>query len=155
MFALDAQTEHHLVVFSLLVWQLELLLLPPKLHPRKSDQLGEHLHLYHVVVRELEPQRLAVVILVMVRVAPPVTVQQVTPVPRVLVVVELELVLLAGPLEHHPQQHPGPHVEPGQLHEHLALGLTHLRQPRPVHLLVSSFDDPIADPEEVLAGVGP
>lgn len=75
--------------------------------------------------------------------------------PGVLIVIELELVLFTGSSEHDPQQDPRPHIESGQLHKHLSLGLSHFSQPRPVHFLVSGFDYPVADPKEVFAWIGP
>ena len=154
MLALDPHAEDHLVVGTRLVRDLELFLLPPEGHLRKTDHLGKHLHLHHVVIRKLESQRLAVVVLIVVRVTPAVAVQQVAPMPHVLVVVEFELVPFAGSLEHDSEKHPGSHVEPAQFDIHLALGLTCLHKSRPVHLLVTCLDHPVADSEEVFAGVG-
>lgn len=155
MFSLDPQTKDHLVVLPLLVGQLELLLLPPKSHLGKPNHLCKDLHLYSVVVRVLETQRLAVVVLVVVRVAPSVAVQQIAPVPCVLVVVKLELVPLTNSLEHDPQKHPGSDIEAGKFDKYFTLGLAHLCESGPVHLVITRFDDSVANPEQFFAGVGP
>lgn len=89
----------------------------------------------------------------MVRITPTVAVQQITPVPCVLVVVELELILLTSPFEHHSQQHPRPYIESSQFHKHLPFGLSYFSQPWPVHFLIPCFDDPITNPKQVFARI--
>ena len=125
MFSLYSQTEHHLIILSHLIRQLEFLLLPPKSHFRKPNHIRKYLHLHSVVVSVLKTQRLTVEVFIMIRVTPPIAVQQVAPVPCVFVVVKLKFILFANSLEHHSYQHPRTHIKAGQLHEHFALGLAY------------------------------
>lgn len=90
----------------------------------------------------------------MIRIAPTVAIQQVTSMPCILVVVEFKLIALAYTLEHDTQEYPGTHVKTSQLDKHLPFGFSHLSQPWPVHFAVTSFNDSIADSEEIFAGVG-
>ena len=153
MLSLYPQTEHHLVVLSLLVGQFKGLLLPAKGHFWESYQLWEDLHLHNVIVRILEAQRFAIVVLVMIRVAPSVAIQQVASMICVFVVVEVELISLADSFEHDSDKYPWTYVESCQLYEHFSFGFAHFHQTRPVHLLISCFDDSIADSEEMFTGI--
>ena len=155
MLTLNSQTEHHLVVLSPLVGQFKGLLLPTEGHFWKSYQLWEDLNLHNVIVGILEPQRLAIVVLVMIRVAPPVAIQQITSMICVFVVVKIEFVSLANSLEHDSDKYPWTYIESCQLYEHLSFGLAYFHQTGPIHFLISSFDNPIADSEEMFAGICP
>lgn len=154
MFALDTQAEHHLIVPSLLVWKLELLLFPPKRHFRKPNQSLEYLNFDDVIVAKLEPKRLAVEVLIMVRVAPTVVIHQIAPVAHIAVVIELEFVLFHHPFEHDSQQHPRPNVESRELHEYFALGFSYFCQTWPLHFLVACFNHPIRHSIQMLVGIG-
>lgn len=101
MFALDPHTEEQFIRGSLLVGKLEFLFLPTKGHFGEADNCFENLHLDHIVVSVLEPQRFAVVVFVVVRIAPSVAVHQVASVLNILVVIELEFILLDCSSVHH------------------------------------------------------
>lgn len=54
MLSFQSDAEEHLIVVPLLVWELELLLLPSVGHFRKTNDIWEDLHLYNVVLMEFE-----------------------------------------------------------------------------------------------------
>jgi hypothetical protein len=155
MLPFNPHTKDQLVVVPPLERQLEFLLLPPKRHLRKTNLGLKHLDFNHVVMSVLKTQRFTVIILVVVRVTPTVAVHQETPVADVLVIIELKLVLLNHPAEHHPQQHPRTHIEPSQLYKYLPLRLSDLSQAGPIHILVACLEDTIRHPEEMLARISP
>ena len=73
----------------------------------------------------------------------------------IFIVVKIELVSLADSFEHDSDKYPWTYIESCQLYEHLSFGLAYLHQAGPIHFLISSFNDPIADSEEMLARVCP
>ncbi len=103
----------------------------------------------------LKPQRLAVVIFIVVRVTPSIAVHQITPMPNIFIVVELKFILLHNTSIHSSKKHPWAHVESGQLHKYFAFGLSYFCQARPIHIFViSCLQYPIWHPENMLVGVG-
>ncbi len=153
--ALNAHTKQKLLPLSLDIREFELFLLPPECHLRESHDLPKHLDLNHVIMPVLKPHRLAVVILIRVRVTPPIRVHQKRSMSYRLVIIELVVILLHHWPHHHPQQHPRPHIEPVQLHEDPTLSLPHVHEIRPIHLLVTGLHHPVWNTVQVLTGIHP
>ena len=155
MLSFYSQAKHHFIILSLLKWQLELLLLPSERHLWKPYQISKNLHLYNIVMVILKTQRLTVVVLIVIRITPPIAIQQITPVPNIFVVVKLKLVSLHCSLKHYPHQHPWSHVKSCQLHKYLSFCLPHFNQPRPIHLLVPRLHHSVTHPEQMFARIRP
>ncbi len=97
---LNSHTEYHLIILPPFIRQFKLLFLPAKRHLWVSYHRIEHFNLYHIILSILETQRLAVIILLCVWVAPSIRVHKVSTVSYRLVVVKFIFIFLYCVSEH-------------------------------------------------------
>lgn len=98
-------------------------------------------------------QWLAIVVFIMVRITPSITVQQIAPMANSLIVIKLKLVFLYCSSEHYTHQYPRTNIKPCQFYKYFSFGLSNLNKSRPIHLLISSFDYSIANSKEMFARI--
>jgi hypothetical protein len=103
MHSLYSNAEHNIISSLLLIWQFKLFLLPAKGHLGEPDNVFEDLHFNDIIMPILEAEGFAVIVLIVVRIAPTIAVHQIASVADVSIVIKLKLVFLHCSSYHHSQ----------------------------------------------------